>query len=165
MSERPEKQTLKIIEVYADGSCLGNPGPGGYGVVMMHDGHRKELSGGFKHTTNNRMEILAVIKALEAVKERCHVILHTDSQYVVKAINEGWAEKWKSKGWKTAGNKPAMNPDLWQRLLRVCLDHKTEFRWVKGHSGVVENERADMLAKEAAMGPNLEDDVGYVGSL
>ena len=163
MPEKPEKQMLKMIEVYADGSCLGNPGPGGYGVVMMHDGHRKELSGGFKHTTNNRMEILAAIKALEAVKERCHVILHTDSQYVVKAINEGWAEKWKSKGWKTAGNKPAMNPDLWQRLLRACLDHKVEFKWVKGHSGVVGNERADELAKEAAMGADLAEDAGYMG--
>ena len=154
---------LKKIEVYADGCCLGNPGPGGYGAVMLHDEHRRELSGGFKHTTNNRMEILAVIIALESIKEKCHVTLHSDSQYVVKAINEGWAENWKSRGWKTAGNKPAMNPDLWQRLLRVCLDHKVEFKWVKGHSGVVENERADVLAKDAAMGGDLAEDTGYTG--
>ena len=154
---------LKKIEVYADGCCLGNPGPGGYGAVMLHDGHRRELSVGFKHTTNNRMEILAVIMALESIKEKCHVVLHSDSQYVVKAINEGWAENWKSRGWKTAGNKPAMNPDLWQRLLRVCLDHRVEFKWVKVHSGVVENERADVLAKEAAMEKDLPEDAGYMG--
>ena len=153
----------KAIEVYADGCCLGNPGRGGYGVVMLHEGHRRELKGGFKHTTNNRMEILAVIMALESLKEPCRVTLYSDSQYVVKAINEGWAEKWKSRGWKTQGNKPAMNPDLWQRLLRICLDHKVEFKWVKGHSGVPENERADVLAKEAAMGENLMEDAGYVG--
>ncbi len=152
----------KQVEVYADGCCLGNPGPGGYGAVMLHEGHRRELKGGFKHTTNNRMEILAVIKALETLKEPCHVVLYSDSQYVVKAMNEGWAEKWKSRGWKTSGNQPAMNPDLWQRLLRVRLDHKVEFKWVKGHSGVPENERADVLAKEAAMGPDLQEDVGYL---
>ncbi|HAO99095.1 MAG TPA: ribonuclease HI [Fibrobacteres bacterium] len=152
----------KKIEAWADGCCLGNPGPGGYGVVLLHDGHRKELKGGFKHTTNNRMEILAAIKTLEALKEKCHVVLHSDSQYVVKAMNEGWAEKWKSRGWKTQGNQPAMNPDLWQRLLRLRLDHKVEFKWVKGHSGVPENERADELAKEAAQGADLEEDAGYL---
>ena len=153
----------KVVEVYADGCCLGNPGRGGYGVVMLHDGHRKELKGGFKHTTNNRMEILAVIMALESLKEKCRVTLYSDSQYVVKAINEGWAENWKARGWKTAGNKPAMNPDLWRRLLRINLDHRVEFKWVKGHSGVPENERADVLAKEAAMAPDLQDDIGYGG--
>ena len=151
------------VEVYADGCCLGNPGAGGYGVVMLHDGHRKELKGGFKHTTNNRMEILAVIMALEALKEPCHVILYSDSQYVVKAMNEGWAEKWKSRGWKTNGNQAAANPDLWQRLLRLRLNHKVEFKWVKGHSGVPENERADVLAKEAAQGPDLQEDTPYIG--
>jgi ribonuclease HI len=152
----------KIIEVYADGCCLGNPGRGGYGVVMFYDGYRKELRGGFKFTTNNRMEILAVIKALESLKEPCRVVLYSDSQYVVKAINEGWVEKWKSRGWKTSGNKPAMNPDLWRRLLRLLIDHRVEFKWVKGHSGVPENERADELAKEAAMGADLQEDSGYL---
>jgi len=147
------------VEAYADGCCLGNPGPGGYGVVLSHGGHTKELKGGFRHTTNNRMEILAAIKAIEALKEPCHLVLHSDSQYLVKAINEGWAEKWKAKGWKTQGNKPAMNPDLWQRLLRLCLDHKVEFKWVKGHSGVLGNERADRLANEAANSEDLEEDL------
>src|ERR1700749_56836 len=151
----------KRIEAYADGCCLGNPGPGGYGVVLLHEGRRKELSGGSKHTTNNRMEILAAIKALEALKEPCHVVLHSDSQYVVKAMSEGWAERWKSRGWKTAGNQPALNPDLWEKLLRARLRHKVEFKWVKGHSGVPENERADALAKAAAQGADLEIDAGY----
>jgi ribonuclease HI len=152
---------MPIVQAYADGCCLGNPGPGGYGVVLLAKSDRKELSGGFRHTTNNRMEILAAIKALEALKEPCHIVLHSDSQYVVKAMNEGWAENWKSRGWKTKANQPAMNPDLWQRLLRLCLDHKVEFRWVKGHSGVEENERADALAKAAAEGKDLQVDAGY----
>jgi ribonuclease HI len=132
-------------------------------VVLLYEGRRKELSGGFKLTTNNRMEILAAIKVLEALKEPCRVILHSDSQYVVKAMREGWAEKWKSRGWRTQGNQPALNPDLWQRLLRLCLDHKVEFRWVRGHSGVPENERADQLARKAAKGADLEVDAGYSG--
>ena len=151
------------VEVYADGCCLGNPGPGGYGAVLLYQGHRKELKGGFRRTTNNRMEILAAIKALEALKPGSKVRLYSDSQYVVKAIMEGWAEGWKSRGWRTAGKKPAMNPDLWAKLLRVLIDYKVEFIWVKGHSGVKENERADELAKEAAMGEDLEKDEGYEG--
>ncbi len=149
------------VEVYADGCCLGNPGPGGYGAVLLYGGRRKELQGGFQRTTNNRMEILAAIRALEALKDPCRVIMHSDSQYLVKAMNEGWAENWKTRGWKTRDNKPAMNPDLWQRLMRLCLDHKVEFRWVKGHSGVVENERADALARQAARGEDLQIDSGY----
>jgi ribonuclease HI len=151
---------LPEVVAYTDGCCLGNPGPGGYGVVLMSGTNRKELSGGFKHTTNNRMEILAAILALESLKEPCRVVLHSDSQYVIKAMNEGWAEKWKSRGWRTAGNQAAANPDLWERMLRARIRHKVTFIWVKGHSGVVENERCDVLANAAAKGV-LEDDTGY----
>jgi ribonuclease HI len=154
---------LTRVAAWTDGCCLGNPGPGGYGAVLLSGGHRKELSGGYKRTTNNRMEILAVIRALEALKERCEITVHTDSQYVVKAMNEGWAEKWKARGWKTAGNTPAMNPDLWEQMLRLRLKHRTTFQWVKGHSGVAENERADRLANAAATGPDLQEDSGYAG--
>src|SRR5690606_12037734 len=124
-------------------------------------GRERELSGGYRRTTNNRMEILAVIRALEALKERCDVTVHTDSQYVTKAMNEGWAEKWKARGWKTAGNTPAVNPDLWEKLLRLRLKHRVVFRWVKGHSGVTGNERADRLANAAAREPDLPEDEGY----
>jgi ribonuclease HI len=155
--------TLPIVAAWTDGCCLGNPGPGGYGAVLLSGGNRKELSGGYKRTTNNRMEILAAIRALEALKERCDVTVNTDSQYVTKAMNEGWAEKWKSRGWKTAGNTPAMNPDLWEQLLRLRLKHRVVFQWVKGHSGVEENERADRLANAAATGSDLQEDAGYGG--
>jgi ribonuclease HI len=154
---------LTRVAAWTDGCCLGNPGPGGYGVVLLSGSHRKELAGGYKRTTNNRMEILAVIRALEALKERCDVTIHTDSQYVVKAMNEGWAENWKARGWKTAAKAPAANPDLWEQLLRLRLKHKVTFVWVRGHSGVAENERADRLANAAATGPELRDDTGYAG--
>src|SRR5690606_1291392 len=144
---------LTRVAAWTDGCCLGNPGPGGYGVVLLSGSHRKELSGGYRRTTNNRMEILGVIRALEALKERCDVTVRSDSQYVVKAMNEGWAENWKRRGWVTAAKTPAANPDLWERLLRVRLDHRVTFEWVKGHSGVAENERADQLANDAARGP------------
>jgi ribonuclease HI len=150
------------VIAYSDGCCLGNPGPGGYGTVLLHGGNRKELSGGFKRTTNNRMEILAAIVALETLKEPCDVILHSDSQYVIKAMTEGWAEKWKSRGWRTAANQPAANPDLWERMLRARIRHRVQWKWVKGHSGVAENERCDQLANAAAKA-DLADDVGYTG--
>lgn len=152
-----------VVVAWTDGCCLGNPGPGGYGAVLLSGGHRKELSGGYKRTTNNRMEILAVIRALEALKEPCDVTIRTDSQYVVKAMNEGWAENWKKRGWRTASKAPAMNPDLWEQMLRLRLRHNVRFEWVKGHSGVTENERADRLANAAATGPDLQDDTGYTG--
>jgi ribonuclease HI len=153
---------LPEVIAYTDGCCLGNPGPGGYGVVLMSGGNRKEVSGGFRHTTNNRMEILAAIMALEVLKEPCRVKLHSDSQYVIKAMTEGWAEKWKSRGWRTASNAAAANPDLWERMLRARIRHRVEWKWVKGHSGVVENERCDQLANAAAKGV-LEEDTGYTG--
>ena len=152
---------LKQVVIYTDGACSGNPGPGGYGVVMLFNGHRKELSGGFCKTTNNRMELLGAIEGLRALKDRCAVKLHTDSQYVVNAIEKGWAAKWKANGWMRNKKDKAVNPDLWEQLLDLCKQHKVEFIWVRGHSGNVENERCDVLAVAAAQQPNLPVDEGY----
>lgn len=154
---------LPAVTAWTDGCCLGNPGPGGWAAVLLSGGNRKEISGGYRRTTNNRMEILGVIRALEALKERCDVTVRSDSQYVVKAMNEGWAESWKRRGWVTASKAPAANPDLWERLLRVRLNHRVAFEWVKGHSGVAENERCDELANAAAKASDLPEDEGYKG--
>ena len=153
--------TMPHVTLYTDGSALGNPGPGGYGVVLMMDEHRKELSGGFRLTTNNRMEILGVIKGLEALQERCRVSLFSDSQYVINAITKGWAKKWRAKGWMRNRTDKALNPDLWERLLEQVSRHDVEFNWVRGHTGVEENERADRLAVGAAQGNGLAVDEGY----
>jgi ribonuclease HI len=153
----PQKKVL----IYTDGACLGNPGPGGYGVVLLYDEHRKELSGGFRLTTNNRMEILAAVVALEALKAPCDVTLHSDSQYVVNAIEQGWALRWRANQWKRNKTEMALNPDLWERLLNCAAQHKVKFRWVKGHAGDLENERCDQLAMAAAKGPDLAIDNAY----
>ncbi len=152
---------LPRVTVHTDGSAIGNPGPGGYGVVMSSGDHRKELSGGYRLTTNNRMEILACIVALEALKQPCRVTLHSDSRYVVDAMAKGWARKWQANGWMRNKKERALNPDLWQRLLALAAEHDVDFRWVRGHAGVVENERADRLAVSAAQGPNLPPDEPY----
>ncbi len=152
---------LKHVSIYTDGACIGNPGPGGYGVVLLYKGHRRELSGGYRQTTNNRMELLAAIVGLEALKEKCRVTLHSDSQYVIKAIDRGWAKKWRANGWKRNKRESASNPDLWERILALCEYHQAEFKWVRGHSGHLENERCDQLALEAAKRPNLDVDEGY----
>ena len=152
---------LPRVTVHTDGSAIGNPGPGGYGVVMSSGDHRKEMSGGFRLTTNNRMEILACIVALEALKQPCRVTLHSDSRYVVDAMAKGWARKWKSNGWMRNKSESALNPDLWERLLSAVTPHDVDFRWVPGHAGVVENERADRLAVAAAQGQNLPPDGPY----
>ena len=138
---------MNTVEIYTDGACKGNPGPGGWGVLLISGGVEKELFGGERETTNNRMEMMAVIQALEALKRPCHVILHADSQYVLKGINE-WLAGWKAKGWKTASKQPVKNVDLWQRLdaLVSQTEHRIEWRWVKGHDGDPGNERADALA-------------------
>jgi len=151
---------LKTIHIYTDGSCLGNPGPGGYGATLLYKQHRKEISGGFKHTTNNRMELLAAIKALESLKEPCQVELTTDSQYVKNGINQ-WIANWKRRGWKTADKKPVKNQDLWQALDKAVSTHTVNWHWVKGHSGHEENERCDDLAREAASQSNLPEDTGF----
>ena len=134
--------------VYTDGACSGNPGPGGWGSVMMYRGHRKEISGGEKETTNNRMEMMAVIATLESMSRPCNIVLYTDSTYVMKGMTE-WLAQWKSRGWKTAAKKPVKNVDLWQRMDEAIAKHDVQWKWVKGHSGVPENERADELAREA----------------
>jgi ribonuclease HI len=138
---------VNTVEIYTDGACKGNPGPGGWGVLLKAGSVEKEMYGGERETTNNRMELLAVINALEALKRPCHVILHADSQYVLKGITE-WLVGWKAKGWKTASKQPVKNVDLWQRLdaLVAGAGHKIDWRWVKGHDGDPGNERADALA-------------------
>ena len=153
--------TLRKVTIYTDGGCIGNPGPGGYGVVLLCDGHRKELSDGFRLTTNNRMEILAAIIGLESLKEKCRVTLYSDSKYLVDAVMQGWAERWKKNGWYRNKKERALNPDLWERMLAACNRHNVEFIWVKGHAGNVENERCDYLSKRAAIKNELLVDVNY----
>lgn len=136
---------MKIVEAFTDGACRGNPGPGGWGVLLRAGGHEKELSGGEPATTNNRMELRAAIEALAALKERCRVDLHTDSTYVRSGIME-WVPRWRVRGWKTADRKPVKNQDLWMLLVAQAERHDVQWHWVKGHAGHVENERADALA-------------------
>jgi ribonuclease HI len=141
---------LKHVDIYTDGACIGNPGPGGYGTILDFRGQRKELSEGFRRTTNNRMELLAVIRGLEALKEPCAVTLCSDSLYVINGIDKGWAKKWRANGWRKADKAPAVNSDLWARLLELCELNIVKWTWVKGHNGHVENERCDVLANTAA---------------
>jgi ribonuclease HI len=141
---------MKKITIYTDGACSGNPGPGGYGAVLIYGTHRKEISGGEAQTTNNRMEMTAVIKGLEMLKEPCEVAIFSDSRYVVDAIEKGWALRWQKNNWKRNKKEPALNPDLWEQLLNLLQQHKVTFHWVKGHAGNPENERCDFLATEAA---------------
>jgi ribonuclease HI len=152
---------MKHVVIYTDGACLGNPGPGGYGAVLLYNGARRELSGGYRLTTNNRMELLAVIRALEALKEPCEVTVYSDSQYIVQAMREGWAERWRANGWRRNKKDRAVNPDLWGRLLDLASGHRVTFEWVRGHAGNVENERADALAVSAAQLPDLPADEEY----
>ncbi len=137
---------MKKVEIYTDGACSGNPGKGGWGAVLVYNGTEKEISGAEYNTTNNRMELTAVIEALKALKVPCEVTVTTDSKYVCDAINQGWVYSWKKNGWKRGKNKPALNPDLWQTLLDELDKHKVEFIWVKGHNGHPYNERCDALA-------------------
>ncbi len=153
--------SLRHVTIHTDGSCLGNPGPGGYGVVLEHNGHEKEMFGGFRRTTNNRMEILAVIVGLEALMETCSVTVYSDSRYVVDAIEKGWAKKWQANGWMRNKRERAVNPDLWERLLNAMGKHEVELRWVRGHAGNEGNVRADKLAVAAANGTGLHPDEGY----
>ena len=137
---------MKHIEMFTDGACSGNPGPGGWGTILRFNGKEKELSGGESDTTNNRMELTAVIEGLAALKETCHVTLYSDSKYVIDGIQKGWARSWKKNGWRKADKKPALNADLWDKLLTLLDIHEVELIWVKGHQGHPENERCDRLA-------------------
>lgn len=159
---------LMHVVAYTDGSSRGNPGPGGYGAVLKYvapDGveHRRELCAGYKRTTNNRMELMGAIVALEALKRPCSVELHSDSQYVVNAFNKHWVDGWQRKGWKTSNKQPVKNIELWKRLLAAKEPHRVQWLWVKGHDGNVDNERADALATMAADGAYgpLADDEGF----
>ena len=152
---------LKFVDLYTDGACSGNPGPGGYGYILKYNGHKKEGSCGYLLTTNNRMEILAVIRGLEALRETCNVNLYSDSKYVIDSITQGWVYKWEANGWMRTKTHKASNSDLWEQLLVLLDEHNVEFHWVKGHAGHPENERCDELAVAAYKGDNLLDDEGY----
>jgi ribonuclease HI len=155
------KSPQKRVVIFTDGACSGNPGPGGYGAILQYGEHRRELSGGFRRTTNNRMELTAAIKALETLKEPCSVTLFSDSEYVVKGISQGWARGWRAKGWYRQGRKIVPNWELWRRLLELCEHHSVELRWVEGHAGHQENERCDVLAVAAAEESDLAIDEDY----
>jgi len=144
------EKSLKTVEIFTDGACLGNPGPGGYGVILRYSGREKELSEGFPDTTNNRMELLAAITGLKSLLESCEVTLYSDSKYLVDGMEKGWARKWRANGWKKADKTPALNTDLWEELLDLFGRHKVNVIWVKGHAGHPENERCDVLAVTAA---------------
>lgn len=150
----------KVI-LYTDGACTGNPGPGGYAAILTYGEHRREISGGFRQTTNNRMELTAAIMGLRTLTRPCRVVLYSDSEYVVNAMSRGWAERWKANGWKRNKKERASNPDLWEELLALCDRHEVEFKWVRGHSGNSDNERCDELAVGAAHGTQLAIDKGY----
>lgn len=156
---------MKRVKIYTDGSCIINPGKGGYGAVIIHGKHRKEICAGYRKTTNNRMELLAAIKALKELKESCEVTLHSDSKYVVDAMTKGWAKQWRADGWRRGKRGKALNPDLWEWLLDLSGEHRVTFKWVRGHSGDKENERCDKLANTAARGCDLLVDKGYEKSL
>ena len=149
------------VTIHTDGACIGNPGRGGYGVVLQFGEQRKELSGGYRLTTNNRMELMGPIKALQTLKQSYVVILYSDSRYVVDAIEKGWVERWRAKGWMRNKKDRAVNPDLWECLLNLCSEHEVEFRWVRGHAGNRYNERCDRLATQAARQKKLPIDEGY----
>jgi ribonuclease HI len=162
MTYTPSRETHQnSITIYTDGSSIGNPGPGGWGAVLLAGSQRKELSGGFRLTTNNRMELTAVIESLKALKQPCQVTLYSDSKYVVDAVNQGWALRWRANRWKRGKQGKALNPDLWQELLDLLEQHAVTFVWVKGHADTPENQRCDKLAVAAAKKPNLPADAGY----
>ena len=159
--EQNESETWSEVTVYTDGGCEPNPGAGGYGARVVCGGQTRELSGGFKRTTNNRMEIFAAIAGLEALTTPSHVTLISDSRYVVDTMELAWAKRWRANGWWRTRRERAVNADLWERLLALCERHRVTFKWVKGHAGHEQNERCDMLAMEALKRPDIPVDPGY----
>ena len=149
---------MKEVEIYTDGACSGNPGPGGWGAVLRYNGHEKEISGGERHTTNNRMELMAAIAGVEALNRPCMIDLYSDSKYTTDAFNQGWVQNWVRTDWKRTKSGPVRNTDLWKRLLKAKEPHEVTFHWVRGHNGHPENERCDRLATTAADGENLLTD-------
>lgn len=155
------EQERKEVIIYTDGACIGNPGPGGYGVVLLSHEKRREMSGGFRLTTNNRMEIMAAIAGLRALRSPCRVTLYTDSQYLRDSVMRGWALRWQASGWMRNRKEPALNADLWEELLNLCNVHDVTILWVRGHAGNTENERCDNLSVQAASSQDLPPDIGY----
>lgn len=149
---------MKKISVFTDGACSGNPGPGGYGAILRYNGRERELSGGFRNTTNNRMELMGAIVALESLNEPCEVTIVTDSQYLVNSVEKRWVFNWKANGWRRSGKERVLNIDLWERLLTQLARHSVSFQWIRGHSGQPENERCDALAVAAAAARGLPED-------
>ncbi len=152
---------MATVELYTDGACSGNPGPGGYGVILKYGDYIKELSQGYKLTTNNRMELMAVIKGLEALKTPCKVNLYSDSKYIVDAVNKGWLENWEKNNWIKSDRSKVKNQDLWQKIIELQKKHQISWNWVKGHGKNSFNNRCDYLAVEASKKNNLIDDLGY----
>ncbi len=159
------QDNLPEVTIYTDGACTGNPGPGAYGVVLLYKNIRKEISRGFRKTTNNRMELMALIAGLSSLQEKCRVTLYTDSKYVADSINQGWAERWQAQGWRRTKRERALNPDLWEELLALLEEHQISVIWVKGHAGNPENERADALAVQTIKSKNLAIDDVYENQL
>jgi len=156
-------ESMPHVLIYTDGACSGNPGPGGYGALLKYGSHTRELSGGYRLTTNNRMELMAIIKGLEALKKPCRVDLYSDSRYVVDALNKGWLDKWVKNNWVKGDREPVKNIDLWKVILELSRKHNITWNWVKGHSANQYNERCDQLAVEAYKVQNLAPDRGYQG--
>jgi len=152
---------MKVVDIYTDGACSGNPGPGGYGAVLLHGGHRKEISAAYELTTNNRMEVLAAIIALETLKEPCRVKLYSDSRYLVDSIEKGWVKRWRQNNWKRNKTDVAQNVDLWERLLPLLSRHDVRFIWVRGHAENAENNRCDVMARTAIEDGDFLHDEGY----
>lgn len=152
---------MKLVHAFTDGSCLGNPGPGGWAAILRFGVAEKVFTGGAARTTNNRMEVAAALAALEALREPCKVVLFSDSRYLCDAVQKNWLASWRKNGWKTAAKKPVKNKDLWERLIPLLNRHAVSFHWLEGHAGHPQNERADALAREAASGTDLPQDLGF----
>lgn len=162
MSNSAQKSTQ--VRIYTDGSSLGNPGPGGWAAILVWGDKYKEISQGYIETTNNRMEIRGVLHALKLLKRPCEVHVFSDSKYVIDALTKGWLTKWQNNGWRTSNKQKVKNQDLWEQMLPLIRKHKIKFHWVKAHAGHPENERCDALAKQAAQGPELMEDEGYIAN-